>query len=588
MLYVKPDGSNDFKTWKKLSQADDITLAREAERVFGEYWTAARPHFERFKNNDAYYRGAHWDLVPEQDAGEPRPHTPVLWSTVDNVHADLVEARPAAAIVAQTPDDTGKAENVSALFKCLLNRIGFTRTWHDLTAGLVRQGADVLEVFWDKSLYGGLGDVNMQRWSIRNFLFDPYVADINESAAVIKFKFERIDQVKALYPEKAADISSTGAWGPEAVYEGNWGRDLVLVYDFWWREAERVHDVSGFEDVQHKVYWCKVAGGTVVARSAKDRKGGGRSVYAHGRYPFVVIPYDRIEGSLYGLGVVDRFKQVQWFIDLTDQMVLKNLFVSARNKMLVSDGAGIDMEALRNWKTDIIRGRDISPAAVRWFDKAPFANAQLEYSAIKIAQMKDESGQNDFSRGEAEGGVTAAAAIKALQEAASKRSRKRLDMIYSCCEEAFGLALKLMGEFYTEKRQFVLSFEGKKVLKEISRKDLLTARGSRMIDFDLSIHAEKTAGYKTAYNNQQALQLLQTGMIDAEVALEMMDFERKDEVLAMLRKKKEEEKKRQEEKAGEKAGGPAQAPASGMPGPAGGGPDIASMMAMAGRGTMPG
>jgi hypothetical protein len=361
MLYVKPDGSNDFTTWKRLSQADNTTLGREAERLFGEYWSAARPHFERFKNNDAYYRGAHWDLAPEQDEGEPRPHTPVLWSTVDNVHADLVEAYPGAVIEAQTPDDTGKAGNVSALFKSLLKRSGFRRTWHDMTAGLVQQGADVLEIFWDKSLYGGLGDVNLQRWSIRNFLFDSAVPDINDSAAVIKFKFERADAVKAKYPASTGSISTAGAWGPAAVFDGNWGSDLVLVYDFWWREAEQTHEDSGFENTQYKVYWCKVAGGTVVARSGKGKKGGYRSVYAHGKYPFIIVPYDRTEGSLYGMGIVDRFKQVQWFIDLADQMVLKNLFVSARNKMLVSDSSGIDMEALRNWKTDIIRAVTFRP-----------------------------------------------------------------------------------------------------------------------------------------------------------------------------------------------------------------------------------
>ncbi len=541
MLYVKPNGTCDQTQWMRLSQADDKTLAAECERIFGEYWNAARPHFERFRHNDAYYRGAHWDLTQEQDPGEPRPHTPVLWSTVDNIHADLVDAFPGAAIEAQTPDDAGRAENVSALFKGMLKRAGFQRTWHDMTAGLAQQGADVLEVFWDKGLYGGLGDVNIQRWSIRNFLFDPVVSDLNDSQAVIKFKFERADAVRALYPKRAAQISGAGAWGPEEAFGGTRAGELTLVYDFWWREPEPDRDGADSSGRQWRVFWCKVAGGAVVARCGKDRSGKMRSAYAHGKYPFVVVPYDRVEGSLYGLGVVDRFKQTQWFIDLSDQMVLKNLFVSARSKLLVADNAGIDLDALRNWRNDIIRGRDISQNAVRWFDKAPFADGQMEYSNRKAMQMKEESGQNDFSRGDVTGGVTAAAAIKALQEAAGKRSRKRIDMLYSCCEEAFRLALHLMAEHYTEKRQFVLAFEGKKVLKEISREDFLTAKGRRLIDFDLNIHAEKTAGYRTAWNNDQAMQLLQAGMIDGEMALMMMDFDRKDEVLAMMRKKKAEE-----------------------------------------------
>jgi hypothetical protein len=202
--------------------------------------------------------------------------------------------------------------------------------------------------------------------------------------------------------------------------------------------------------------------------------------------------------------------------------------------------------------------------------------------------MKDESGQNDFSRGEPTGGVTAESAIKALQEASSKRSRKRIDMIYACCEDAFGLALQLMGEFYTEKRQFIISFEGEKVLKEISREDFLTTNGNRMIDFDLSIHAEKTAGYKTAYNNEQVLQLLQIGMIDPEIALEMMDFDRKDEIMGLIRKKKAEQKKTERKGGGEKAAALPKAPATmgsitPAAGEAGAVPDMNALMAMAGK-----
>ena len=529
MIYIKPEGAQSAAQWRPLSQADDITLAQEAGRIFNDYYNATLPQFERYRKNDIFYRGEHWSLVPTEEENEPRPHTPVLWSTCDNVHADLVEACPGATIEAQTVADFGKARNVTGLFKSLLRRIGFRRTWSDMTAALVRQGTDVLEVFWDKSLYGGLGDVNMQRWSIRQFLFDNCAADLNESPAVIKYRYERADNLKARYPQVADRIGNLGV--SAGVSDSIAADGMALVYDFWWRELEPTE--GNRESDRYSIYWCKVAGGVVVARS--QQAGGTKSVYGHGRYPFVVIPYDGIEGSLYGLGIVDRFKQAQWLIDLCDQMALKNLIVSARNKLLVNENAGIDMDALRDWRTDIIGGKDISENAVRWFDKQPFAAAQLQFSQYKTTQMKDESGQNDFVRGEGGQGITAASAIKALQDAGSKRARKRIEAIYSYCEEAFRLCLLLMCEFYTEKRQYSLSFEGEMVEQDISRADFLTGDSGRMLDFDLSIHAEKGMGYNTLYNNQQAIEMGKLGLLPPDIVLEMMDFNRKEEILAKLR-----------------------------------------------------
>lgn len=535
MLYAKPTPNAAPKDWKPLSMADDRALAGVAAEVFAEYWQAARPQMERMRVNDLYYRGEHWNLMGEGEPNEPRPHTPVLWSTVDNIHADLVEACPRAAVEAQTPEDAAKAETVGGLMNSLIKRSGFRRTWADMTAQIVRQGADVLEVFWDGALYGGLGDVGIQRWSMRNFLFDPLAERLDDSPAVIKFRFQPLGELMALYPDRAEEFEGAGPYAPLG-----WGRaagEPALVYDFWWRETETLEDPKGLPCVRQGVYWCRVAGGQVVARTpfAGARQ---MSAYDHGRYPFVLAHYDRPEGSLWGLGVIDRFRGSQTLIDLADQMVLKNLMVSARNKLLVSDQAGIDMDALRDWRSDIIRGRDVSENAVRWFDKQPFAAGAQGFAQGKIAQMKAESGQNEFNRGEAGHGVTAASAIAALQEEGSKRSRKRVDALYAAVEEAFRLALALMCQFYTEERQYTQLTGDGPVRRTAGRGDFLTDDAGRMIDFDVTVHAEKAPGYRTAANNEQAAQLFKAGMIDAETALELMEFDRKAEVVQRMKGKR--------------------------------------------------
>ncbi len=521
MVFVKPEGAGP-EGWKRLSQCEDGALGRQALRLYERYHAAARTQLERLRRNELYYRGEHWSLVGDGEDGEPRPHTPVLWSTLDNLHADLTEACPRAVVQAQTAADRDRAATVNALLRSLLKRNGFPRVWHDLTGGMLRQGTDVLEVAWDPTLAGGLGDVALRRHAIGEFLFDPGAATLDDCEAVIHHRWESFDSLLARYPHAAARMVRD-AGSPDG--------ERALVFDLWWREPEPEDALGG---QRWRVLWCRVAAGAVVGATPFGPDGRRVSVYDHGQYPFVVLPYDRLEGSLYGLGIIDRFKQAQWMVDLTDQMVLKNMMVSARNKLLVADGAGVDMDALTDWRTDVIRARDISDDAVRWFDKQPFAAGQMEYASQKMEQMKRESGQNEFARGEANSGVTAAAAIEALQEAAGKRSRKRIDCLYADCERAFRLALRVMSQFYTERRQFTLALDGMVEAGEVGPEHFLTADGTQ-IDYDLNLTAERAPAYRSAAHNEQVLAMVKAGLLPPSVGLQLMDFDRRDEALALLK-----------------------------------------------------
>lgn len=124
-------------------------------------------------------------------------------------------------------------------------------------------------------------------------------------------------------------------------------------------------------------------------------------------------------GSCLGFGLVDMFENQQLYSDKLDQIVLKNALMASHNKLLVTGASGFDIDDLRDWSKEVHRGENLN--GVTWFSTAPLPGYILDYIRSMRNGIKEESGANDFSRGMATGGVTAASAIAALQEMSSKR-----------------------------------------------------------------------------------------------------------------------------------------------------------------------
>ena len=72
--------------------------------LFEEYRNAYGREWERLEKCERMYRGDHWHDVPEADPGEPRPVTPIIQSTIENIRADLMDQYPQAIITADSPE----------------------------------------------------------------------------------------------------------------------------------------------------------------------------------------------------------------------------------------------------------------------------------------------------------------------------------------------------------------------------------------------------------------------------------------------------------------------------------------------------
>ena len=64
-------------------------LCERAYGLFREFRGAYISEWQRLENCERMYCGDHWHDVPQTDRNEPRPITPILQSTIENLKAEL-------------------------------------------------------------------------------------------------------------------------------------------------------------------------------------------------------------------------------------------------------------------------------------------------------------------------------------------------------------------------------------------------------------------------------------------------------------------------------------------------------------------
>ena len=171
---------------------------------------------------------------------------------------------------------------------------------------------------------------------------------------------------------------------------------------------------------------------------------------------------------------------------------------------------------------------------------------------LKIDELKETSNSRDVTQGSVSGGVTAASAIAALQEAGSKSSRDTLRASYRAFERVVELVIELIRAYYTETRPFRVAAPGAQgytfctysnagLRARVVGMDTDGGALCRAPAFDVSVHAQKESPYATASQNELARQLYQLGVFNPAFAqqavpmLEMMQFPGRDKVLEAVR-----------------------------------------------------
>lgn len=511
----------------KQEMSNDKAFIDGIYSLFEEYRSAYADEWERLEACERTYRGEHWYGIEAKD-NEPQPVTPIIQSTIENVHADLMDAIPEAVI---TPEDTGDPQNertakvIEAVIKQNADSTSYAREYWAMTHDLLTSGYMVQEIGYDPTLNKGIGGAFKRHVDPRSIMFDPQVTDAKDSRAIIKFAAKPKKWMEQHYPEYAGEFKADTDAG-YAAKDGTLVRDdlkNILLLEYWWREFDPKAN-------RYRVHMCKVGGHKLLEDSRKQKPEG---YYEHGEYPFKVTPLFIRKGSCLGYGFVDMFDSQQKYSDKLDQIVMKNALMASRNKLLVTESSGFDIEDLRDWSKEVHQGEVLD--GIKWFSTPALPQYIIQYIQQIRQSIKDESGANDFSRGSTSSGVTAASAIAALQEMSGKRSRMATRQAHEAFKDATRMEIEVEREYNVLPREVVITINGQKQRETFDTAMLnrKTANGNEIpIEFAISIKVQRESRWNVMAHNELMIEMVKLGVLQPAQALELMQFEGKEAVLS--------------------------------------------------------
>lgn len=516
-----------------------------AADILRRYHAGKRQLEQRIIDNEQFWKLRHWQQMEKSGQGgnpaDPQPTSGWLVNCILSKHADAMDCYPEPTVLPREPGDREEAGKLTRILPVILKKNGFKRTYSSAWWYKLKSGCAVYGVFWDAGKLNGLGDISIRRMDLLNLFWEPGVTDIQDSPHFFSTELQDREALEERYPQ-AKGKADRGGWTlSRYLYDDAVDTSgKVLVVDWYYHTRENGRRV---------LQYCKFVGDTVLYATENDPDMRNRGWYDHGRYPFVFDVLFPEEGTPTGYGYVDLCKSPQKQIDLMNQAILKNTLASATPRFFVRSDGAVNENEYADWTRPFVHtngnlGSDsIAPIQTAGLDSVYVAILQS-----KIAEMKETAGNRDVANGGTAGGVTAATAIAALQEAGGKLSRNMIDDGYEAFSDVVTLCIELIRQFYSLPRQFrLLGVMGQEEFVSYDSRGLQpqavddgVVSGYRVPEFDLEVSAQDENPYKTMEYNQLALQLFQMGFFRADMAdqalrcLELMDFKNKDQLMSSI------------------------------------------------------
>ena len=524
---------------------------RQAAEVLRKYRLGKQNLDRRIIDNEQFWKLRHWEQMEKSgEGGNPqdvRPASGWLVNCILAKHADAMDSYPEPTVLPREPGDRKEAEVLTRILPVILKNNKFKKAYSQAWWNKLKSGCAVYGVFWDGGKLHGLGDIDIRSMDVLNLFWEPGVQSIQESEHFFSTELTPNRRLEEQYPQLAGKLGRSGGQVSRYLYDDKVDTsEQSLVVDWYYHTVEQGRRV---------LQYCKFVGENVLYATENDPEMAGKGWYDHGQYPFVFDVLFPEEGTPCGYGYVDLCKSAQKQIDLMNQAILKNTLASATPRFFIRSDGAVNENEYADWTRPFVHtngnlGADsIAPIRVPALDSVYVAVLQN-----KIAEMKETAGNRDVMSGGTAGGVTAATAIAALQEAGGKLSRNMIDDGYEAFAEVLTLCIELVRQFYDMPRQFRLL--GKKGVEfaDFDNRSLkpraLLMGGYRVPEFDLEVSAQNETPYKTMEYNQLALQLFQMGFFRSDMAeqalrcLELMEFKNKDALTEVIREGQKDAKQR--------------------------------------------
>lgn len=515
---------------RKLELYKAAKSSLNATIKFNERWYRQR-HMEYIRTGEKLQSSTlEGDTVPHYRQGEQvEPVSSLLFSSIQNFHADYSDNYPKAVILPRGKEDALEAEKMTRILPALLDRIGFEAVYSRAGWTKAIQGWAVYTVTWDKEADGGRGEISIGRAKLLNLYWDMEVDDIQASSDLFYLHERDRDELIREYPKLEKDlIASDGEYERHDDVAAGPNATKITVVDHYYRKRGK--------DGKKRLHLCQFAGDVLLYASENEKATAERGLYDHGKYPFVVDILYPMEDAAYGFGKVAVGSSKQAYIDILSQSIMKNALWSSAPRYFAKIGHGFNMADFLDLSKKVIEVEGDPNEYLMPVDVKPIDGNALNLMTTIEEELRDATNMRDVSTGATTSGVTAASGIAALQEAAGKTARDSNRSTFRAFREIVGIVIELIRQFYTEAHYFRILNEkdGSWVYLSIDNRDL---QGGAL--FDLEISTEKSSTARIA-QNELMLSFFNAGFFNpqmadqAEACLHMMDFEGKEELIRMI------------------------------------------------------
>ncbi|MBE5801081.1 MAG: hypothetical protein E7319_02225 [Clostridiales bacterium] len=529
----------------------DETLVRKAEELLQKYKQGKQQLEKRIIEDETWYRQRH-NAAASNNPGDPAPSSAWLFNALANKHADAMDNMPSLAVLPREESDKESANTLSDVLPVVLEQNEFEQVYSDMWWYKLRSGTGCTGVFWDTSKLNGLGDISVRSLDLLNLYWEPGITDIQKSRNVFYVSLHDGDQLRQQYPQLREVTEGKSFSGSGIITVAEYVHDesidksnQLMMVDWYYKRMQNGKTV---------LHFCKICAGKVLFCSERE-DGYENGFYEHGKYPYVLDALFPVPESPAGFGYIDICKGAQLYIDKLDSALLKNTIMGAKPRFWLKNDGNVNVEEYANTENDFVH---FTGSANPNDSVVQIPVTQLNAYAVtmrgeKIQELKEVSGNRDFSQGATTGGVTAFSAIQALKEAGSKLSRDMIASAYRAFAQVGYLCLDLMRQFYTEERTFRITgkrgemqfakFSGRSIAPQTVG-DGMTGMTQRLPVFDIRVVAQKSDPFNTAIQNERAQALYQMGFFRPDMAdqalmtLDMMEFEGIDRVKAKISEQK--------------------------------------------------
>lgn len=438
---------HEFMDGEQPLSADGRALVKRAYRLFEEFQTQ--------------HEAAHKEMLKAREMrqlrqSEQSPYSPLsmtLNSCVDNVVADQIDNMPEAVMVPERAETAESAEEMTDVVGYVMEQAGWPGKYQTIMEDAVVTGTGIAQVFWDEDMDNGEGMVNILAWHPEDFYPDPNYEHIQDGRACFKTTATSVAWVEEHYPDARGYVRPDTLRNNDDPIDMSIrmpdGDEKVTLLEFWYRRYDA-------KKRRHHIHMAQMAGGallysTELGIGCKPFKTG---VYAHGLYPFELFRYRQVFRRPFGSGLMHDYEGQQHAIDRCSKYIDDNARKSSSPRYFIRRGTGITPDMIADMNNEIIEwdGSDIRES-LQVVQADPLNGQVYQFMNYLADTMKQDSGQNQFNRGEGGMGVTAASAINQLVTQGGKITRWHCEQFKDSFRELVEQVLWVLSDYLTPERK---------------------------------------------------------------------------------------------------------------------------------------